>query len=86
MKMIPLVFLKEKIKNKFLSSFLYYIPYAVLTAMVIPGVFNSTSSVFSAIIGVCVIIILGLMNQGLLVISLSATAAVFITEKILHIF
>jgi branched-subunit amino acid transport protein len=86
MKMIPLVFLKKKVENKFLSSFLFYIPYAVLTSMTIPEIFNSTSHVISASAGALVAIILGLMNQGLIVVSLSATLIVFIVEKIMHIF
>lgn len=87
MKMVPLVFLKEKIKNKFLNSFLYYIPYAVMTSMIIPEVFKSTSSPISAISGVVLAIVLGLLGQGLLVIALSSTAIVFIVEKfILHLF
>jgi branched-subunit amino acid transport protein len=86
MKAAPLVFIKEKVKNKFLSSFLFYIPYAVLTCMVIPEVFGSTSSSVSAAAGAAAAIILGLFNQGLLVVSLSATAVVFIVEKIMNIF
>ncbi|MDR1240956.1 MAG: AzlD domain-containing protein [Oscillospiraceae bacterium] len=86
LKMIPLVFLKKKVENKFLSSFLFYIPYAVLTSMTIPEIFNSTSHVISASVGALIAVILGLMNQGLIVVSLSATVAVFIVEKIMNIF
>ena len=32
-RVIPLVLVKHKIKNKFFNSFLYYIPYTVLAAM-----------------------------------------------------
>ena len=35
-RMVPLVLMKRKITNRFLRSFLRYIPYAVLTAMVFP--------------------------------------------------
>ena len=83
MKIIPFVFFKDKIKNKFLNSFLYYIPFAIMTSMIIPEVFNSTSSLWSAIIGVIVTIILGLSGQNLLVVSLLSTASVFIFERLL---
>ena len=33
-RMIPLALIRKKIKNKFILSFLYYVPYAVLSAMV----------------------------------------------------
>ncbi len=35
-RVIPFTAIKEKINNRFVRSFLYYIPYAVLTAMTIP--------------------------------------------------
>ena len=34
-RVIPFIAIKEKINNSFVRSFLYYIPYAVLTAMTI---------------------------------------------------
>jgi len=87
MRMIPLIFCKGKIKSKFLNSFLYYIPFAVMTSIVIPEVFNSTSSVVSAVSGVVLAIVLGLLGQNMLVIALSSTALVFIIENfILHLF
>lgn len=87
MRMIPLVFCKGKIKNKFLNSFLYYIPFAVMTSIIIPEVFSSTSSLASAISGVVVAVILGLLGQNMLVIALASTAVVFVIENfILHLF
>ena len=41
-RVIPLVLVKHKIKNKFFNSFLYYIPYTVLAAMTIPAIFTAT--------------------------------------------
>jgi len=87
MRMIPLIFCKGKIKSKFLNSFLYYIPFAVMTSIVIPEVFHSTSSVASAVSGVVLAVILGLLGQNMLVIAFSSTALVFIIENfILHLF
>ena len=36
-RMLPLVLCRRKIENKFIRSFLYYIPYAVLSVMTVPG-------------------------------------------------
>ena len=41
-RVIPFVAIKEKISNRFVQSFLYYIPYAVLTAMTFPAVLYAT--------------------------------------------
>lgn len=38
-RMLPIVIFRKKIENRFIRSFLYYIPYAVLAAMTFPAVF-----------------------------------------------
>ena len=50
-RMVPLVLIKKKITNRFIRSFLYYIPYAVLGVMTIPAIFYATASVISAVVG-----------------------------------
>ena len=44
-RMLPLSLFRKKIKSRFVLDFLYYVPYAVLAAMTIPGVFYSSNSV-----------------------------------------
>ena len=34
-RMLPLAFFRKKIRSRFVRSFLYYVPYAVLTAMTV---------------------------------------------------
>lgn len=82
MKIVPFVFFKGKIKNQFLNSFLYYVPFAIMTSMIIPEVFHSTSSVWSALAGVVISIILGLLEQNIIVVSLLSIVSVFIFEYI----
>lgn len=82
-RVLPLLFCKSKIKNKFLRSVLAYIPIAVLTSMMIPEVFHCTSSVMSAAIGTAVAVILAYFGQGLLVVSVSSVVTVFIVEQIM---
>ena len=86
LRVIPILFFKNKIKNKFFNSFLAYIPYAVLTSMIFPEVFSSTSGLVSASIGVVAAIILSYFGQGLLVVSLSAALVVFIVEQIMRLY
>ena len=43
-RVVPFTVFRKKIQNHFLQSFLYYIPYAVLSAMTIPAIFYSTGS------------------------------------------
>ena len=59
-RMLPLVIFKKKIQSRFIKSFLFYVPYAVLAAMTIPDIFFSTGNVWSAVAGLVVAVILAL--------------------------
>ena len=50
-RMIPLTIFRKKITNTFVKSFLYYVPYAVLSAMTFPAIFSSTGTKMSGIAG-----------------------------------
>ncbi len=77
-RMIPFTFFRRKIKSRFFRSFLYYIPYAVLSAMTIPAIFYSTGSMATAVAGTVVAVVLAYCNLPLIVVALAAAAAAFI--------
>ena len=79
---VPFALVKTKIENRFVQSFLSYIPYAVLTAMTIPAVFYATGSVLSATIGLLVVVILALCKRGLIEVAVAACVAVYVVEWI----
>lgn len=82
-RMLPLVIFRKKIENRFVQSFLYYIPYAVLAAMTFPAVFSATGGgLVSALVGVAVALLLAFFEKGLVTVALCACAAVFVTEWI----
>lgn len=82
-RMLPLVLVKKKIKNRFLLSFLYYVPYAVLSVMTIPAIFYSTDYISSAIVGFAVAVILSYFEKGLVTVAAFACISVFIAEFII---
>lgn len=84
-RMLPLVIFRKKIENRFIRSFLYYIPYAVLAAMTFPAVFLSTGSVWSAVAGLIVALLLAFFEKGLLTVALSSCVAVFVIEFLIKI-
>jgi len=79
-RVIPLAVIRTKIKNRFFKSFLTYIPYGVLSAMIFPAIFYSSNSLLSATAGTIVALILSYFKKGLLTVALSAVAMVFIIE------
>lgn len=83
-RMLPMVLINKKITNKFVLSFLYYIPYAVLSVMTIPAIFYSTSSLISAGAGFAAAVILSYFNKSLLTVAASSCAVVFVVEFIIN--
>ncbi len=83
LKTTPMLFMKKKVKNKFLKSFLAYIPCAVLTSMTFPEVFSSTSSPISATIAVIISILLSYFGQSLISVIVFSTVTVFVVEQII---
>ena len=79
----PLVLFRKKIQSDFFRNMLYYLPYAVLSAMVIPAVFSSTGSFVTALAGLIVACLLSFFNRSLIIVALGACATAFITGEIL---
>ena len=79
---IPLVLIKKKIENRFVISFLYYMPYAVLSVMTVPAVFYATGNIYTALAGVAVAVVLAFFKRDLLTVALGASLGVFIAELI----
>ena len=84
-RMMPLVLLKQKITNKFVLSFLYYVPYAVLSVMTIPAIFTSTSYVISAVLGFIVAMILSYFEKSLLTVAATSCLTVYLIELLIAI-
>ena len=82
-RMLPLAVFKRQIQNKWVKSFLYYIPYAVLSAMTFPAIFYSTGSIPSAAGGFAAAVLLSYFNRGLMVTALSAVAAACIVNLLI---
>ena len=83
-RMLPLVLVKKKIRSRFLLSFLYYIPYAVLSVMTIPAIFYATDYRLSAVLGCAVALILSFLEQSLVKVAAATCAAAFLTEVVLR--
>ena len=82
---LPLTLLKKPIRNRFLKSFLYYVPTACLTAMTFPTILYATEHMISGAIGFAVGVLLGLKKQSLIVVAVASCATVFLAELLLKI-
>ena len=80
---VPFALVQRKITNRFLRSFLYYIPYAVLTAMTFPAVLFAAGNVVAAAVGFVVAVLFALKGKSLTTVAIAACSAVFLTDWIM---
>ena len=82
-RVVPLVLFHKKIENRFVRSFLYYVPYACLAAMTFPAILKATDSIISGATGFIVALIAAYKEKSLITVALLACVAVFIVERVL---
>jgi len=82
LRLLPLIFVRHRIRSRFIRSFLYYVPYSVLTVMTVPAIFSSTACLFSALVGFGAAIILAAFKRSLIVVAASAVGAVLAAELV----
>lgn len=80
---IPFAVINRKIDNRFIKSFLYYIPFAVLAAMTFPAILYATDSMISAVVGFIVAILFAMKGKSLTTVAVVACVAVFAIESII---
>ena len=83
-RMVPLVLVNKPIKNKYVLSFLYYVPYTVLSVMTVPAIFYATDSYVSAIVGFVVAVIAGFLKWSLVQVAVFSSLAVLVTELVMN--
>lgn len=81
-RLLPLTFIRGEIKNTYIRSFLYYVPYVTLSVMTFPAILSATQSFWSALAGFIVAIITAWRDGSLIKVSAAACLAVFLLELI----
>lgn len=81
-RMLPLVLMKKKITNRFILSFLHYIPYSVLAVMTLPAMFYATERI-PAIAGFIVAVVLAYKGKSLLTVAAAACGAVLVCSLLI---
>ena len=74
-RMLPFTLFRKEITSPFIKSLLYYLPYAVLSAMTGPAIFYSTGNMTTAAVGTVVAVVLAYCKLPLIVVSLCAAAS-----------
>ena len=79
-RVLPLTLIRKPITNRFLKSFLYYVPYVTLAVMTFPTMVQATNSQIAGIASLCVGIVLAYFDPRLPVVACACCMTVFLLE------
>ena len=82
-RMLPLTVFRREIRSVFIKSFLQYVPYAVLAAMTLPAVLESTGDIRTAAVGLAVAVVMAWRGHGLLSVAIGACCGVAAAQGLL---
>ena len=79
-RVIPLVLIRGEIKNRFIRSFLYYVPYVTLAVMTFPAIMEATSSPVAGAAALVIGIVAAWAGLSLFPVSVICCVVVFVLE------
>ncbi len=82
-RLLPLLFLRREIKNRFLRSFLYYVPYVTLAVMTFPAILSAAANPIVGLAALAVGIGMALWKEDLFIVALSCVGTVFVLSLVL---
>ncbi len=80
-RVLPMMLIKGPINNRFLRSFLYYVPYVTLAVMTFPAIIETTLSPVSGIAALVVGIIAAWRGMGLFPVAAICCAIVYLLDN-----
>lgn len=84
-RVIPLTLLKKPIENRFLRSFLYYVPYITLAAMTFPAITEVSGRPIYGVMAFIVGLILAWYSGNLFVVEIACVVVVLLLHYIFSV-
>ena len=82
-RVLPLTLIRKPITNRFIRSFLFYVPYVTLEVMTFPNIIHATNVPLAGLLALIAGIALAWSGKSLFVVAVLSCAVVFVTEMIL---
>ena len=79
-RVLPLTLIRKQIRNQFLRSFLYYVPYVTLAVMTFPAILHATQSPVAGAAALAVGIIASWLGASLFQVACSCCGIVLVLE------
>lgn len=82
-RILPVTLIRGQIKNVYIRSFLYYVPYVTLAVMTFPAIMQTTNSEFSGLIALLLGVIAAWCGLGLFPVAVICSVVVFVAELLI---
>ncbi|MCI6100505.1 MAG: AzlD domain-containing protein [Selenomonas sp.] len=82
-RLVPLTLIRGQVKNQFIRSFLYYVPYVTLAVMTFPAILSATQTPVSGALAFAAGIALAWYGASLFKVSAACCVIVFAVELVL---
>ena len=69
-RILPVTLVRKKIENRFVRSFLYYVPYVTLAVMTVPAIIDATGSPLAGALALLAGIVAAWLGLGLFPVAL----------------
>ena len=79
-RVLPLTLIRKPIQNRFIRSFLYYVPYVTLSVMTFPAIVRATDNPVSGVIALLLGMIGAYKELGLFKVTLICCISVLLLE------
>ena len=79
-RILPLLILRRPIRNRFLRSFFYYVPYVTLAVMTFPAIVNATASPLAGAVALIAGIVLAWIGANMITVSAACCVVVLLLE------
>ncbi len=82
-RVLPLTLIRKPIENRFIKSFLFYVPYVTLAVMTFPAIIHETQTPWAGAIALAIGIVTAWHGLSLFQVASCCCVAVFIIELIM---
>ena len=82
-RVLPLTLIRKPIQNRFIQSFLFYVPYVTLAVMTFPSILHATSSPLAGLAALLLGIAAAWLGANLFQVAVGCCAVVLVLELLL---
>ena len=85
-RILPLTLIRRKIRNPFIRSFLYYVPYVTLAVMTFPAILAAPQVPLAGVLALVIGVIAAWRGMNMIGIAVLCCGVVFLCETLMTFF